>query len=85
MPRTVRPTSCASRGGGRLVVHGAHPCFDGPHTQWLDDGEIVALAEFLTAFIGAGLEIEHVAEMGDRPVPTVLAIRARMSTHRSDL
>ena len=27
------------------------------------------LAEFLTAFIGAGLEIEHVAEMGDRPVP----------------
>ena len=43
------------------------------------------LGEFLTAFIGAGLEIEHVAEMGDRPVPTVLAIRARMSTHRSDL
>ncbi len=42
------------------------------------------LAELLTAFIGAGLEIEHVAEMGDRAVPTVLAIRARKSTRRRD-
>jgi hypothetical protein len=39
----------------------------------------VSPPELLTAFIGAGLEIERVAEMGDRPVPSVLAIRARNS------
>ena len=93
--------------GGRLVFYGAHPCFNGPHTQWMDDGGILAhptyrvagwhqeapwwgafvrkrvgmrhhpLAELLNAFIGAGLAIEHVAELGDRPVPVILAIRAR--------
>jgi len=93
--------------GGRLVFYGAHPCFNGPHTQWLDDGGILAhptyrlagwhreapwwgtyvrrrvgmrhhpLAELLNAFAGAGLAIEHVAELGVRPVPTVLAVRAR--------
>ena len=35
------------------------------------------LAEVLNAFIGAGLAIEHVAELGDRPIPVNLAIRAR--------
>jgi len=25
-----------------MVCYGAHPCFNGPHTQWLDDGGIVA-------------------------------------------
>ena len=93
--------------GGLLAFYGAHPCFNGPHTQWLDDGGIRAhptyrlagwhqeapwwgayirrrfgmrhhpLAELLNAFAGAGLPIEHVAELGVRPVPTVLAIRAR--------
>jgi SAM-dependent methyltransferase len=93
--------------GGLLAFCGAHPCFNGPHTQWLDDGGIRAhptyrlagwhqeapwwgayirrrvgmrhhpLAELLNAFVGAGLVIEHVAELGDRPVPTRLAIRAR--------
>jgi SAM-dependent methyltransferase len=93
--------------GGLMVCCGAHPCFNGPHTQWLDDGGIVAhptyrlagwhqeapwwgpyirrrvgmrhhpLAEVLNAFVGAGLAIEHVAELGDRPVPANLAIRAR--------
>ena len=24
--------------GGLLVFYGAHPCFNGPHTQWMDDG-----------------------------------------------
>lgn len=92
---------------GLLVFHGAHPCFNGPHTQWMDDGGILAhpvyrlagwhqgapwwgpyvrrrvgmrhhpLAHLLNAFIGAGLVIEHVAELGDRPVPVILAIRAR--------
>jgi RNA polymerase sigma-70 factor (ECF subfamily) len=27
--------------GGRVVVYGAHPCFNGPHVQWLDDGGII--------------------------------------------
>jgi hypothetical protein len=34
----------------------------------------------LNAFIRTGLVIEHVAEHGDRPVPTILAIRARRLT-----
>jgi SAM-dependent methyltransferase len=28
--------------GGLLVCYGVHPCFNGPHIQWLDDGGIVA-------------------------------------------
>jgi hypothetical protein len=35
------------------------------------------LAELLNAFIGTGLVIEHIAELGDPPVPVILAIRAR--------
>jgi hypothetical protein len=35
------------------------------------------LAELLNAFIATELTIEHVAEFGERPVPTILAIRAR--------
>jgi SAM-dependent methyltransferase len=98
--------------GGLLAFYGAHPCFNGPHTQWLDDGGIVAhptyrmtgwhkeapwwgayirrrvgmrhhsLAELLNAFIGAGLLIEHVTERGNRPIPVVLAIRARKPAAR---
>jgi len=93
--------------GGVLACYGAHPCFNGPHTEWLDDGGIRAhptyrqpgwqpeapwwgqfvrrrvgmrhhpLADVLNAFIAAGLAIERVAELGDRPVPVILAIRAR--------
>jgi SAM-dependent methyltransferase len=93
--------------GGLALFHGVHPCFNGPHTQYLDDGAVLAhptyrlsgwheeapwwgpfvrrrvgmrhhpLAELLNAFIGARLAIEHVAELGDRPIPHVLAIRAR--------
>lgn len=92
--------------GGILIFYGAHPCFNGPHIQWLDDGGIRAhptyrlagwhkeapwwgefvrkrvgmrhhpLAEVLNAFISAGLVIEHVAELGDRPVPNIFAVRA---------
>ena len=92
---------------GLLVFYGAHPCFNGPHAQWLDDGGVLAhptyrqagwhqeapwwgayirrrvgmrqhpLAELLNAFLATGLVIEHVAEPGDRPVPVILAIRAR--------
>lgn len=28
--------------GGRLVFYGVHPCFNGPHVQWLDDGGVRA-------------------------------------------
>ena len=93
--------------GGLMACCGAHPCFNGPHTQRLDDGGIIAhptyraagwhreapwwgpyirrrvgmrhhpLAELLNAFIGAGLAIEHVAELSDQPIPGILAIRAR--------
>jgi hypothetical protein len=35
------------------------------------------LADVLNAFVRTGLAIEHVAELGDRPVPNTLAIRAR--------
>ena len=99
--------------GGTFLSYGAHPCFNGPHVEWLPDGGLRAhptyrqpgwqrpapwwgtnvrvrvgmrqhtLAGILNAFIGAGLTLEHVAESGDRPVPTTLAIRARKSTSRT--
>jgi SAM-dependent methyltransferase len=28
--------------GGLLVFYGVHPCFNGPHVQWMDDGGIRA-------------------------------------------
>jgi ubiquinone/menaquinone biosynthesis C-methylase UbiE len=93
--------------GGLLAFYGAHPCFNGPQSEWLDDGGVRVhptyritgwheeapwwgayvrkrvgmrlhpLAEVLNAFIAAGLVIERVAELGTRPVPIVLGIRAR--------
>jgi SAM-dependent methyltransferase len=96
-----------------LVFYGAHPCFNGPHVQWMDDGGVLAhatyretgwhqtspwwgnnvrrrvgmrhhpLAELLNAFLSTGLTIEHVAELGDQPIPTILAIRARKRTAAS--
>jgi len=93
--------------GGLLAFYGAHPCFNGPHIEWLDDGGVRAhptyrrtgwhqeppwwgafirkrvgmrhhpLADLLNAFIGSGLAVERVAELGRKPVPTVLALRAR--------
>ena len=92
--------------GGLLVFYGAHPCFNGPHVEWMDDGGVRAhptyrvagwhqeapwwghnirrrfgmrhhpLADFLNAFTAAGLVIEHVEEGGDRPVPSILAVRS---------
>ena len=93
--------------GGVFLFYGAHPCFNGPHIERLDDGGVRAhpgyrkagwhasapwwgphvavrvgmrhhpLAEILTAFIRCGLLIDHVAEAGLRPVPDILALRAR--------
>jgi SAM-dependent methyltransferase len=93
--------------GGVLAFYGVHPCFNGPHTQWMEDGGVLAhptyrvsgwhqeapwwgiyirrrvgmrhhpLAELFSAFLGAGLVIEHVAEPGQHLVPRNLAIRAR--------
>jgi hypothetical protein len=28
--------------GGVLACYGAHPCFNGPHIEWLDDGGVRA-------------------------------------------
>jgi SAM-dependent methyltransferase len=28
--------------GGVLGFHGAHPCFNGPHVEWLEDGGVTA-------------------------------------------
>jgi hypothetical protein len=28
--------------GGLFVFYGAHPCFNGPHVQWMDDGGVHA-------------------------------------------
>jgi SAM-dependent methyltransferase len=93
--------------GGLLAFYGAHPCFNGPHVEWLDDGGVRAhptyrrtgwhqeapwwgafirkrvgmrhhpLADLLNAFISSGLVVERVAELGQKPVPTILALRAR--------
>jgi ubiquinone/menaquinone biosynthesis C-methylase UbiE len=93
--------------GGPLAFYGVHPCFNGPHVQWMEDGGVLAhptyrqagwhkespwwgfyvrrrvgmrhhpLAELLNAFAAAGLVIEHVAEFGDKAVPTILGLRAR--------
>jgi ubiquinone/menaquinone biosynthesis C-methylase UbiE len=95
------------RPGGVFACYAAHPCFNGPHIEWLDDGGVRVhpgyresgwhqespwwgfnvrrrvgmrqhpLAELLTGFISAGLLIEDVTELGERPVPNVLALRAR--------
>ena len=40
------------------------------------------LAEILTGFAAAGLVIERVAGSGPRPVPVILAIRARKPSSR---
>jgi hypothetical protein len=36
-----------------------------------------SLADLLNAFIDSGLVIEHITELGERPVPVILGIRAR--------
>ncbi len=28
--------------GGLVIFHGAHPCFNGPHVQWTEDGGVLA-------------------------------------------
>jgi SAM-dependent methyltransferase len=106
-PAVLAEASRVLAAGGLLAFYGAHPCFNGPHTEWLDDGGMRAhptyreagwhaaapwwgpyvrkrvgmrhhpLAELLNGFLSAGLVIEQVAELGDRPVPTSLHIRAR--------
>jgi SAM-dependent methyltransferase len=32
--------------GGLVAFYGAHPCFNGPHTEWLDDGGMIAHAGY---------------------------------------
>jgi hypothetical protein len=42
------------------------------------------LAGLVNAFISAGLVIEYMAELGDRPVPAILGIRARKPAGQLD-
>jgi SAM-dependent methyltransferase len=37
------------RPGGLLVFYGAHPCFNGPHSELLDDGAVVVHASYRNA------------------------------------
>jgi SAM-dependent methyltransferase len=34
--------------GGLFLFHGAHPCFNGPHVEWLDDGGLRAHPTYRT-------------------------------------
>ncbi|MGW1340359.1 class I SAM-dependent methyltransferase [Kribbella sp. NPDC002412] len=36
--QVVREAARVLRPGGVLVVYGVHPCFNGPHVQWNEDG-----------------------------------------------
>lgn len=106
-PAVTAEAARVLRPGGLFASYTAHPCFNGPHVEWLDDGEVRVhsgyrisgwhrespwwgfqvrkrvgmrqhtLAELLTGFLSAGLVIEAVDEPGERPLPNVLAIRAR--------
>ncbi len=35
--------------GGMFLFYGAHPCFNGPHVEWLDDGGVRAHPVYRTA------------------------------------
>ena len=96
------------RPGGRFLLYGAHPCFNGPHVEsgpeqsrvvhatyreakrhvsspwWGIEGirtqtggmRHVPLADFLNAFLNAGLRIGRVIEPGDEPVPHSIVVSA---------
>jgi ubiquinone/menaquinone biosynthesis C-methylase UbiE len=34
------------RPGGLVIFHGAHPCFNGPHVQWTEDGGVLAHSSY---------------------------------------
>ncbi|MEW9549033.1 class I SAM-dependent methyltransferase [Nonomuraea sp. NPDC050783] len=75
-------------GEGAVVIHPTYRV-QGWHRRapWWREGGVrdrlgmshVPLAELINAFAGAGLAVEHAEEPGERPVPMVLALRARRS------
>ncbi|WP_432942713.1 class I SAM-dependent methyltransferase [Kribbella sp. CA-253562] len=107
---TLREIARVLRPGGFCYFYGAHPCFNGPHVEYQDDGGRLAhptyrqsgwhepsawwggdgiratvgmrhipLAEFLNAFLTAGLVLDQVVEPDSGPVPAALAVRARLA------
>ncbi|MEV6285353.1 class I SAM-dependent methyltransferase [Kribbella sp. NPDC051770] len=107
-PGTLREVARVLRPDGLFYFYGAHPCFNGPHIEYQEDGGRLAhptyrqsgwhepapwtgddgirrtvgmrhtpLAEFLNAFLAAGLLLDHVVEPAGGPVPGGLAVRGR--------
>ncbi|MCK2216931.1 class I SAM-dependent methyltransferase [Actinomadura sp. ATCC 31491] len=74
------------REDGAVVIHPTYRT-TGWHRRspWWREGGVrdrlgmshVPLADLLNAFVGAGLAVERAEEPGERPVPMVLALRAR--------
>ena len=109
-PVVVKEVARVLRAGSPFVYVGAHPCFVGPHSLFLQakgvptlhpgyrdarrydasaagvnpdglrahvGGFHLPLGAFVGAFLGAGLMIERLDELGERDYPHVLAVRAR--------
>jgi SAM-dependent methyltransferase len=105
--KVVREATRVLRPNGVLVVYGVHPCFNGPHVLWNEDGSRLVhpsyrqpgwhqespywgdgtrrhvgmhhltLADYLNAFLTAGLALERFEEPDAAGVPYSLAVRAR--------
>ncbi|MET7277891.1 class I SAM-dependent methyltransferase [Kribbella sp. NPDC005582] len=103
----VREAARVLRPGGVFVEYGVHPCFNGPHVVYNEDGgrtahptyrqsgwhepapwwgedgirrqigmSHVPLADYLNAFLTAGLTVQRFIEPEGPPVPHSLAVRA---------